>query len=328
RIRTAFSQAFYILSIFRVLKVTTTLTDEVWIYFEEEAKHFCGGKGFDKPRGDGWSRLIIVIRKVVEIITVKDVPLPHNPGTPTPYKAKLPGYYADMKRKAAEIRRPYFSQAVTVIRMCEALAQVLEVQADQVKAEQEIEHAFHAAQLALLAAVNAASGVHGIVSQKTARASELFVAAQSALHSCFVSFKIREQWSQWEAMMTSATKRDAEHLALFEKRVHMVAEHENPHSREMVTIQIELVQKEAGTGKWQKQVSELVSYEIPSDATLQTLLSMEALRNTKFHGRITDLKSYFATESDITQMHSPLAKLSEIKPGTNGARSLKLVLAD
>uniref|UniRef100_A0A0W0G1M6 Uncharacterized protein n=1 Tax=Moniliophthora roreri TaxID=221103 RepID=A0A0W0G1M6_MONRR len=223
RIRTAFSQAFYILSIFRVLKVTTTLTDEVWIYFEEEAKHFCGGKGFDKPRGDGWSRLIIVIRKVVEIITVKDVPLPHNPGTPTPYKAKLPGYYADMKRKAAEIRRPYFSQAVTVIRMCEALAQVLEVQADQVKAEQEIEHAFHAAQLALLAAVNAASGVHGIVSQKTARVSELFVAAQSALHSCFVSFKIREQWSQWEAMMTSATKRDAEHLALFEKRVHMVS---------------------------------------------------------------------------------------------------------
>uniref|UniRef100_A0A0W0G2Y7 Uncharacterized protein n=2 Tax=Moniliophthora roreri TaxID=221103 RepID=A0A0W0G2Y7_MONRR len=212
--------------------------------------------------------------------------------------------------------------------MCEALAQVLEVQADQVKAEQEIEHAFHAAQLALLAAVNAASGVHGIVSQKTARVSELFVAAQSALHSCFVSFKIREQWSQWEAMMTSATKRDAEHLALFEKRVHMAAEHENPHSREMVTIQIELVQKEAGTGKWQKQVSELVSYEIPSDATLQTLLSMEALRNTKFHGRITDLNSYFATESDITQMHSPLAKLSEIKPGTNGARSLRLVLAD
>uniref|UniRef100_A0A0W0FI81 Uncharacterized protein n=1 Tax=Moniliophthora roreri TaxID=221103 RepID=A0A0W0FI81_MONRR len=223
RIRTAFSQALYILSIFRVLKVTTTLTDEVWIYFEEEAEHFCGGKGFDKPGGDGWSRLMIVIRKVVEIIINKGVSPPHHPTQPTPYKAKLPAYYASMKRKAAEIRRPYFSQAVTVIRMCEALAQVLEVQADQVKAEQEIEHAFHAAQLALLAAVNAASGVHGIVSQKTARVSELFVAAQSALHSCFVSFKIREQWSQWEAMMTSATKRDAEHLALFEKRVHMVS---------------------------------------------------------------------------------------------------------
>ncbi|EEB99495.1 hypothetical protein MPER_00819 [Moniliophthora perniciosa FA553] len=128
--------------------------------------------------------------------------------------------------------------------------------------------------------------------------------------------------------MAIAMKRDADHLTLFEQRVQMVAEHENPHSREMVTIQIELVQKEAGTGKWQKQVSELVSYQIPSDATLQTLLSMEASRNTKFQGRIADLKSYFATESDIAQMYSPLAKLSEIKPGANGARSLKLVLAD
>ncbi|EEB90359.1 hypothetical protein MPER_11443 [Moniliophthora perniciosa FA553] len=168
RIRTAFSQALYILSMLRVLKVTTTLTEDVWIYFEVEAKHFCGGGGFDKPGGDGWSRLMIVIRKVVEIITVTVSP-PHNPGKPiAPYKAKLPGYYVDMKRKAAEIRRPYFSQAVTVIRMCEALAQVLEVQADQVKAEQEIEDAFHAAQLALLAAINAASGVQDIVSQNCA----------------------------------------------------------------------------------------------------------------------------------------------------------------
>ncbi|EEB90404.1 hypothetical protein MPER_11395 [Moniliophthora perniciosa FA553] len=128
--------------------------------------------------------------------------------------------------------------------------------------------------------------------------------------------------------MAIAMKRDADHLALFEQRVQMVAEHENPHSREMVTIQIELVQKEAGTGKWQKQVSELVSYQIPSDATLQTLLSMEASRNTKFQGRIADLKSYFATESDIAQMRSPIMKLSEIQPGANGVRPLRLVLAD
>lgn len=44
-----------------------------------------------------------------------------------------------MKRKAAEIRRPYFSQAVTIIRMCEAPAQVLDIQVDQVAAEKEIE---------------------------------------------------------------------------------------------------------------------------------------------------------------------------------------------
>ncbi|EEB98307.1 hypothetical protein MPER_02211 [Moniliophthora perniciosa FA553] len=57
----------------------------------------------------------------------------------TPYIAKLPGYYVNMKRKGAEIMRPYFSQAVTVITMCEALAHVLEVQGDPVQAEHEIE---------------------------------------------------------------------------------------------------------------------------------------------------------------------------------------------
>ncbi|KAI3598524.1 hypothetical protein WG66_017067 [Moniliophthora roreri] len=129
-------------------------------------------------------------------------------------------------------------------------------------------------------------------------------------------------------MMAAAMTRDAEHLALFEKRIQMVAEHENPHSTEMVTIQLELVQKEVGTGRWQKQISETVSYQIPSDATLQTLLSMEASRNTRFHGRIANLSSYFASEGDITQMRSPIMKLSEIQPSANGARSLRLVLAD
>ncbi|EEB89138.1 hypothetical protein MPER_12804 [Moniliophthora perniciosa FA553] len=66
RIRTAFSQALYILSMLRVLKVTTTLTEDVWIYFEVEAKHFCGGGGFYKPGGYGWSRLMVAIRNVVE----------------------------------------------------------------------------------------------------------------------------------------------------------------------------------------------------------------------------------------------------------------------
>ncbi|ESK93202.1 hypothetical protein Moror_14637 [Moniliophthora roreri MCA 2997] len=337
RIRTAFSQALYILSVLRLLNKKTTLTEEIWIYFEEEAKNLCTGVGFDKPGGDGWSKLMIVIRKIVEItvqvtttITVGAGETSRGPGpkVPEPYKAKLPKYYADMKRKAAEIRRPYFSQAVTIIRMCEALAQVLEVQVDQVAAEKEIELAFHSAQAVLLAAINAASGFQGIVSQKTARVSELFIVAQNSLRSCFTSFKIQEQWSRWEAMMAAAMTRDAEHLALFEKRIQMVAEHENPHSTEMVTIQLELVQKEVGTGRWQKQISETVSYQIPSDATLQTLLSMEASRNTRFHGRIANLSSYFASEGDITQMRSPIMKLSEIQPSANGARSLRLVLAD
>ncbi|EEC00033.1 hypothetical protein MPER_00124, partial [Moniliophthora perniciosa FA553] len=123
---------------------------------------------------------MVVIRKVVEItiqvtttVTTGGEGTIRGPGPKVPYKAKLPGYYADMKRKAAEIRRPYFSQAVTIIRMCEALAQVLEVQTDQVAAESEIELVFHSAQAALLAAINAASGIQGIVS-RTARVCELF----------------------------------------------------------------------------------------------------------------------------------------------------------
>ncbi|ESK93186.1 hypothetical protein Moror_14646 [Moniliophthora roreri MCA 2997] len=66
RIGTAFSQAMYIFSILRLLNKKTTLTAEMWVYFEE-AKNLCAGVGLDKPRGDGWSRLMVVIRKVVEL---------------------------------------------------------------------------------------------------------------------------------------------------------------------------------------------------------------------------------------------------------------------
>ncbi|EEB96769.1 hypothetical protein MPER_04042, partial [Moniliophthora perniciosa FA553] len=153
---TAFSQALYILSILRLLDKKTILTEEIWIYFEEEAKNLCAGVGFDEPGSDGWSRLMVVIQKIVEI-TDQVI----TPQVPEPYKAKLPGYYTDMKRKAAEIRRPYFSQAVTIIRMCEALAQVLDIQADHVSAEMEIEllsSVVHSVQTAVSAAINAASG--------------------------------------------------------------------------------------------------------------------------------------------------------------------------
>uniref|UniRef100_A0A0W0G2T8 Uncharacterized protein n=1 Tax=Moniliophthora roreri TaxID=221103 RepID=A0A0W0G2T8_MONRR len=297
RIGTAFSQAMYIFSILRLLNKKTTLTAEMWVYFEE-AKNLCAGVGLDKPRGDGWSRLMVVIRKVVEAATK-----PQENQDPKYLSHTRPSYLdtnADMKRKAAEIRRPYFSQAVTIIRMCEAPAQVLDIQVDQVAAEKEIE-LLVSATAALLAAINAASGISKTSSPRKWRALPSSL-SQRRLHC---GFALR---------LPSATKRDEEHLALFEKRVRMVAEYENSRWSKTIAIRLKLVQKQVLVNGKSKSlrlyhvsppIRDIFAMvflfllsdldEIPSDTTLQTLLPMEASSNTRFHGRIANLNSYFAS---------------------------------
>ncbi|KAI3610408.1 hypothetical protein WG66_007125 [Moniliophthora roreri] len=277
RIRIAFSRALHILAVLRLLKKKKDLTEDDWTYLEEKTKALSTDERFDKPGGDGWTYLMEVIQQIFEISLREP-----EPETKPDYKAKLPSYYPDMKRKAAEIRRPYFSQAVTVIRMCEALAKVLEGQANQEAAEKGIELAFQSVQAALIGATSATLGTQGIVCKKTTRVSELFMAARRSLQTCFTSFQMQDQWSKWEAKMGSATTRDVEHMELFEKRVEMHAEHGNPLSTELATIQLELVQKEAGTGRWQKYTSEILQCKFLSTPYLLDRFLMEIRRDFSF----------------------------------------------
>ncbi|KAK7043629.1 hypothetical protein VNI00_008240 [Paramarasmius palmivorus] len=324
RIRIAFSRALFVLAVLRSLK-KGDLPELIWRDIEIEAERIIPDTRFE-PGDLGWTDIIEFFEKLErERVTPEPKPEPE-----VPYKAKLPGFYEDMKRKAAEIRRPYFSQAVTVVRMCAALARVLEVQADQREAEKSITKTFQSVLDALMAAVGAPEGTHGIISQESGRVTKSFASARSLLRTCFTSFKIHNDWSNWEAKMQSAMKRDTEHMELFINRLKTErhAERENPFSEETTTFQIEFVQKDAASGKWQKSAAEILSYEISANSTLQTLLSMEASRNTRLQERIVNLKSYFATDTDLAQMHSPTMKISDIKPGPAGIRVLKLVLAN
>ncbi|ESK80646.1 pc-fam-1 protein [Moniliophthora roreri MCA 2997] len=149
---------------------------------------------------------------------ITPIPSAALPDTPS---AKISSLYPDMKRIATTIRRPYFSQAVTIIRICEWLIRALKQQADQHEADKIIQIGFQSVHTALVAASEFSQS--SIVTQVSSHIeSELFNTALQSLHTCFISFKKQDDWAQWEQKMKAAQKRDLEHLMLFLKRIEMV----------------------------------------------------------------------------------------------------------
>uniref|UniRef100_A0A0W0FUC7 Uncharacterized protein n=1 Tax=Moniliophthora roreri TaxID=221103 RepID=A0A0W0FUC7_MONRR len=284
--------------------------------------------------------LITIIIKIPEGLTrpagtdtkppdIKPVePVGATPVTP----AKLPSFYPELKRKATEIRRPYFLQAVTFIRICERLARALKAEGENRPREAEniIEITFLSVEAALDAAVNALSesGSQGITSVKSDSVTELFSGAQEPLRNCFTFFKIKQEWQEWDNKMKAAAKRDTDHLNLLQDRMRMHAKCDNPlSSKTPVTIQLQFVRTDP-FGGWEVHTPKTVSYEISVDSNLQTLLSMEASRNDEFGERIMSLKSYFAlSKDDFNQMRSPETKIKDIDV-VHGIRSLILVLGE
>ncbi|ESK95753.1 hypothetical protein Moror_12482 [Moniliophthora roreri MCA 2997] len=336
--RSAFANAVYVLSILRLLNPETPLTPEHWTKISDARKKIPhgGSSAYHKLVPE----LITIIIKIPEGLTrpagtdtkppdIKPVePVGATPVTP----AKLPSFYPELKRKATEIRRPYFLQAVTFIRICERLARALKAEGENRPREAEniIEITFLSVEAALDAAVNALSesGSQGITSVKSDSVTELFSGAQEPLRNCFTFFKIKQEWQEWDNKMKAAAKRDTDHLNLLQDRMRMHAKCDNPlSSKTPVTIQLQFVRTDP-FGGWEVHTPKTVSYEISVDSNLQTLLSMEASRNDEFGERIMSLKSYFAlSKDDFNQMRSPETKIKDIDV-VHGIRSLILVLGE
>ncbi|KAK7044266.1 hypothetical protein VNI00_007988 [Paramarasmius palmivorus] len=164
--------------------------------------------------------------------------------------ADLPAFYWGLRKDAAKIRRPYFLQAVTLIKECKALAAVFMAEKDKDEKKKTayniLEPALKNAKDALDFAREATKDgrLKEIASEELANVTGKFDAAQTSIKKSFEDFEKGTEWQNgnWEQSMTDARNKDKEQLSKLNNCFEKKGENFNkpsPPADTKVTINIE-----------------------------------------------------------------------------------------
>ncbi|KAK7050023.1 hypothetical protein VNI00_005455 [Paramarasmius palmivorus] len=241
-----------------------------------------------------------------------------------PQNIRVPPSYLSLKARVPEIKRPYFSQAVMAVRICEALVMKLGALENQHDAAQLLETTFQLVQAALDKAAGAKKKQdQGITSEISENIAASFERAQKSLEKCFVSFQINEQWATWQGRIQTSKARDEDRSSALEGCLEKSSSfhRENPF-KEDEKVEIDLTVKDS----WEVIYSRKVTYNISTSSQLGCLLSMEASRERTHYERISSMKTFFTSMAG--QRYDLHTKISDIPPNDLKVRSLTLMLCD
>ncbi|KDQ58714.1 hypothetical protein JAAARDRAFT_69151 [Jaapia argillacea MUCL 33604] len=184
-----------------------------------------------------------------------------------------PKSYVDLRKKVASVRRPFFAQAMALVKLSRTLVEHIQSSQDQkfVDDVAEIESLFNKSLETFKKAAEALTSVTDFNAETAQAINAAFTDINNDIGKCFTKYELSD-WATRSAEMSAAAKADSDRMAEFEKLKNKASTTDTINNDTQVTVRISGLKSSAYTVSEKTALSALLWKISREDADSNKLL--------------------------------------------------------